>query len=274
MLNGKNDAILSNLNKMVQLCVPGCGRNIFGVSANEELNRVFNGFKSTVLQCLYVVFKYVRSRSEKNEGKGGEGWKPQETIKVLRQTLVSVIESTYSIYKMESFAVDVVIKIEALKDVVTQSFKLLANMTDLVDFYAIYNETAKNLLVHLILPNLIFQEYDRDLFEHNEIEFAEYSFDLCYEQKSKTIKSYSMQLLENLCDKIDFFFTYCTQMVFGIIESITKQLPQDEAEVRFPSLLDLKGSYFSKANSEYKLDVCLLICSAISFMVVIREQIL
>ena len=274
MLTGKNDTILNSLSKMVQLSLPKCGRNVFGISGNEELDAVFNGFKSTVLQSLYVLFKYVRSRSEKNEGKGGEGWKPQETIKVLRQTLVLVIESTYSIYKMESFAVDAILKIEALKDVISQSFKLLANMTDLVDFYAIYNETAKNLLVHLILPNLLFQEYDRDLYDHNEIEFAEYSFDLCYEQKSKTIKSYSMQLLENLCDKIDFFFTYCAQMVFGTIDSIAKQLPQDEAEVRFPTLLDLKDTGVDQLNLSNILDVCLLICSAVSFMVVIREQIL
>ena len=75
MLTGKNDTILNSLSKMVQLSLPKCGRNVFGISGNEELDAVFNGFKSTVLQSLYVLFKYVRSRSEKNEGKGGEGWK-------------------------------------------------------------------------------------------------------------------------------------------------------------------------------------------------------
>ena len=58
-----------------------------------------------------------------------------------------------------------------------------------------------------------------------------------------------------------------------MVEAIAKQVPQDEAEVRFPTLLDMRGSYIARVNSEYKLDVCLLICSAISFMVVIREQI-
>ena len=82
-----------------------------------------------------------------------------------------------------------------------------------------------------------------------------------------------MKLLENLCDKIDYFFSYCTTIVLSLMQAILENGQQGDISTLYPALADLKDSKFNAiTNPEQKLDVCLLIVSSVSFFLILRNE--
>jgi hypothetical protein len=81
-----------------------------------------------------------------------------------------------------------------------------------------------------------------------------------------------MKLLENLCDRIDYFFSYCMTLILSLMQGIMEG-QQGDITVHHPALADLSASRFnSLTNLEQKLDLCILISSSVSFFLILRPE--
>lgn len=81
-----------------------------------------------------------------------------------------------------------------------------------------------------------------------------------------------MKLLENLCDRIDYFFSYSMTIIFSLMQSILEG-KQGDLVALYPGLADLVETRFNHmTNPEQKLDVCLLITSSVSFFLILRQE--
>lgn len=79
-------------------------------------------------------------------------------------------------------------------------------------------------------------EKEQNDFVENEVEFVNYSFDLCFQQKSKTVKSYAMRLLENLNEKIDGILSFVGIGMIAIADAILSKRPLVELVNEFPTI--------------------------------------
>ena len=274
-LSDKSDSLLQNISKMFSLTLPTGNDNIYGVSNHSELNDEFNNLKTSATNALLIAFKYARNRNQDDpKKKTVQQYQCPNLVKILRDKTVQIIKSLYSIYKEPSISLNAIQEIQSLNEVFTISFKFLSKLVEEVEYYDIFSEVGKTLLIHIIFVNLLFQPTDKEIFENNEKEFCEISHDLCYEQQSKTIKSYSMALLENMCDKIDYFFSYCSLLTLNLEDVILSGMSAEEAFSTYPNLLDLKDTkFFNSVDPERQLDVCILVTAAVSFIMIMRPEI-
>jgi hypothetical protein len=82
-----------------------------------------------------------------------------------------------------------------------------------------------------------------------------------------------MKLLENLCDRVDYFFSYCMGIVLSLMQAILENNAHVDINTHYPALADIKDSRFNQmTNSEEKLDTCLLITSSVSFFLILRSE--
>ena len=60
-------------------------------------------------------------------------------------------------------------------------FSFMAKTSQLKEYYELYQHVSKNLVVDVILPRLVLSEAEENHFIENEVEFVNYSFDLCFD---------------------------------------------------------------------------------------------
>lgn len=82
-----------------------------------------------------------------------------------------------------------------------------------------------------------------------------------------------MRMIENICEKIDWFFSFMADAVFSMLSASCKKISMTEAAKFVPELQGICGSKFDLSTSfEQKMDVCLLLISSTSFITILREE--
>lgn len=262
-LNQENSQLFATLCKIYDLRVSA--DTIFSVTINEKLNDNFNNTKEIIVDAFRLTTKYVKTIQASKQIQ----IKTNHIVEAIQTRSVSLVESIYNLYKTDGVTLEKIEEIECLNDLMITSLRFLNKISQSNDFFEIFNRVSRQLLVDVLLLNLLTLPRERSMFDENEKDFCEMFHDLCYEQKSETIKSYSMKLLENLCDKVDYFFSYCMTLVFSMMDhSLT-----GGDEKNWPALEDIKNSRFYQLSTvEDRVDVGLLVTSAVSFFLILRPE--
>jgi hypothetical protein len=80
-------------------------------------------------------------------------------------------------------------------------------------------------------------------------------------------------MIENICEKIDWFFSFMADTVLNMLSASCKKVSMAEAGKFVPELQEVSGSKFDLSTSfEQKIDVCLLLISSTSFIMILREE--
>jgi hypothetical protein len=275
-LNRDTSTILDVVNKMFDFSLTPGGNNILGVSRNEDLNEAFNRFKDNIVVLYIKILKYIVSGNTRGRDEGSKSDAPLNTkhlCTLLSKKSAILIESIYEVYKNPNVNLETIEEIDSLNEVLISSMKLLSKLANETEFYSIFDKVGKQLFIDIILVNLILLPREMDNFTQNEKEFCESFHDLCFEQKSHTLKSYSMRLLETMVEKIDWYFAYVSGIIIGLLDCTAAKTGFQEAEALYPNLTDLRESKFLKNTDEEKrLDVCLLVICSTSFYIILRPE--
>lgn len=239
---------------------------IFCVLENQNLSEAFNGTKEVLIDLFRLTVKYIEGIKEnvlKFQVKCGH------VKEGIRHRTKSLIESIYNLYKSERVTLEAIEEVESLNELLITSLRFLCRASMNPDFFDIFDQIARSFFLDVLLVNMISLPKEKELFVENEKEYCEYFQDLCYEQKSKTIKSYSMKLIENISDKIDYFFNYLMTIILSMLDGVLRNADLSS----IPALENLKGTKFmSLTNNEDKVEICLLITSAVSFFLILRPE--
>lgn len=238
---------------------------IFSVTNHPTLNDNFNNLKDTIIEIFRVTCKYVKNLQANKQLQ----FKINHITELVQNRSMVLVESTYNLYRTEGVTLDKIEDMECLNDLMITSLRFLNKISAMSEYFEIFNIASRKLLVDVLLMNILISSKEKDLLEDNEKEFCELAHDICYEQKSKTIKSYSMKLLENLCDRVDYFFSYCMTLVLSMLDHA---LTGGDIS-NWPALDDLKTSrFFQMSKPEDRVDVGILIISAVSFFLILRPE--
>ena len=194
-------------------------------------------------------------------------------FKTLTNVIATVVEQTQAVYSLSKSQISQLP--ESAHRIMLACLGLMSKSTKLQDFYSIYSPAAKSLVYVVVFPELVVSEKEIEDFDHNEVEFVSFSMDVCFSQKSKVAKTFAMEILENLCDKIDGILTFTAVGVLALSDTILAQRSESDLVKEFPALEPIIHSEFVKQNrSEKVLDVCILVITSLSFLIVARQDLM
>lgn len=164
---------------------------------------------------------------------------------------------------------------ESSKRVMLACLNLISKTSSLNDFFSIYSPAARGLITHVLLPEIQITEREIEDFDFNEVEFVNFSMDVCFSRNSKVAKTFAMEIIGNLCDKIDGILTFTAVGVMALIDAVLAQKSKEDLLKEFPAVESFIMSDFVKDNSPDKvLDVCLLVLTSLHPLVTVRQDLM
>ena len=112
-------------------------------------------------------------------------------------------------------------------------------------------------------------------FQENPSEFVNLALDTVEKQQSETSKTQAMQFLEHMCGQIDGVLSYTVVMLLQMIDFTLVGGELSAIPEKFPRLVDYQESAFLvKTNPLIRMETCLLILSAIGYLVSRRTDLM
>ncbi len=275
-LMSSKDGILTILSKLLMVPIPIQGQeSIFFIDPNTQARILLNEAKASILTSFgYIIqFIMVRNPPKKNP-------KDMDFYISLKEKSPLIISSVYNAFKtlgaqqksLKSNSMDEFSMLnkmfESLEECLVAGLLFISKTANIPDLYEMYMPIYKEFFKEVLLRNLILTEQEAQDFEENEVEFVEYSKDVCFRQKSKTIKTYSMKIVEVFCQKLDGALSHIASVALSLIDSILSKSNEQETLKNYPLLASLVNSTFLQNNTQEKvLDVCLLIVTALCALV-------
>lgn len=218
----------------------------------KELNLVKAILISVIRSIITILWKEFRSTS---------GPTSYFYYKSIMEVSSRIVESGYQLAQSKH-----TLNTKSREECYLSCIRFMKETIPLAEFYSIYINSFREVISHVLLPNLVITEKELIDFQEDENEFVNSSFDLCYQQESKTIKAFSMSALEELCNKIDGALTFVGIGSLSLIDAALSKRSAEEIIAEHPNLTILVNSDFVKLNSPEKiLDVLLLVVTAITF---------
>lgn len=254
-----NQKFVATASQLVMMTIPGLLEpHYVAFKGDSEFDNSINVMKSKVLQFLNVLIGQQKGKIE-----------DPNLVKVYSTLIQSTIENldflvsnkfsyikemskdstTYPDYGYEHF--------------IYQMILFLGRIIIKSPFMESFNEYSKNFAKIIILPLLISSKNELEKMKEDGEEYSNYISDVIDDHKSKTIKSVTAFLLQNMCDKYDGFTTYivnyCIQLVdFGVRGCDVNILPNY-------NLLTSTDRIFSLSSLEYQIETSILVfCIATS----------
>lgn len=278
LMNSK-DGILSILSKLLMVQTPVQGQNnIFFVDPNTQARAMLNESKASILTSFGYILQFVvvRNPPKKNP-------KEMDFYISLKEKSPTIIASVYHSFKvleaqqknLMAGSMDEFVMLnkllESVEECLVAGLLFISKTASIADFYEIYMPIYKEFFNEVLLRNLLLNEKEAQDFEENEVEFVEYSKDVCFKQKSKTIKTYSMKIVEVFCEKLDGALTHIASVSLSLVDSILSKSNEQDTLANYPVLVSLANSSFLQKNAQEKvLDVCLLIITTLCALVAKR----
>ena len=280
LMNSK-DGILSILAKLLLVQTPAQGQeNIFFVDPNTQARAMLNESKASILTSFGYILQFlvVRNPPKKNP-------KDMDFYISLKEKTPLIIASVYNSFKAleaqqkntAASSMDEYMMLNKLygsvEECLVAGLLFVSKTASIADFYEIYVPIYKELFNEVLLKNLLLTEQEAQDFEQNEVEFVEFSKDICFRQKSKTIKTFSMRIVEVFCQKLDGALTYIASVALSLVDSILSKSNEEVTLANYPVLASLVASSFLQKNSQEKvLDVCLLVITTLCALVAKRAD--
>lgn len=276
LMNAK-DGILAILSKllMVPISVEG-SENLFFTDPNTQARMLLNEAKAGILTSFGYLIQFITVRNPPKKN-------PREmdfyiSLKEKAPTIISSVYTTFKVlgpypektnktYSMNDFPM-MNKQFESVDECLIAGLLFISKTASIPDFYEIYMPIYKELFNEVLLRNLLLTDQEAEDFEGNEIEFVEYSKDICFKQKSKTVKTYSMKIVEIFCQKLDGALTHIASISLSLVDSILSKMSEQDTLANYPVLVSMANSDFLQKNTQEKvLDVCMLIITSLCALV-------
>lgn len=258
--------ILSLVDQIMQIPAPqenvAC---IFYLRPKHMFHELINEAKS---KCVDILRSLVDAGFYKDPPKGGPKqlkWYPR-----ILELSSLIIQGGYILSTSGTTA-------KSIKTPVESCGYFMARTSRMMDFYTIYQPVYQEVFINFCLPNLVLTEKEAEDFNSNESEFVRYSTDLALTQKSKTLKCFALQIVDNFCEKIDGVMSFVSCGVMGLVDSILDKKSEAEMLRSYPTIEPLLKSKFIQAHAtspETVLDVCLLLLSSLSIFLASRTDLM
>lgn len=234
----------------------------------DTAEEAVNDTKAEILEMLKSLVNHIFTRCPPQTKPSTLGY--FKTLSSIISTAVEQIQTVYIYSKcpISKFP-------ETSQRVLLAILNLISKSSNIIDFYSIYSETARRLMTTVLLPELMVTEREIEDFDYNEVEFVNFSMDVCSDQNSKVAKTLSMRILKNFCEKIDGLLTFTAVGMMALADTILAQRSEEDSLKEFPVVQPIIQSEFVKGNKTEKiLDVCLLVITAIENMLSNRPDLM
>lgn len=244
--------------------LPMCIVSTTGIT---KFDNKINKLKCKTFSCFNIILTFLFESSSKV---------PVSPFGLsTRQLCQLVMHSLYLLCSSPTIDID--------KDIQMNSYKhqLVVHMLDLLtkaagerDYYSIFAETKKKMLVEVILVLLTSTESEiMDLQEQPE-EFVALSLDTCDKQESDVLKTAAAQFLEILCDHVDGSLTYITVFCLHALDYAIKGAKPETAK-DYIALVEFQNSVFiAKTRDEIIVETSVLVLTVLSYLIPKREDLL
>jgi len=150
--------------------------------------------------------------------------------------------------------------------VLTEVMSFLTKMCSQKQYYTLFAEIKKTLVVDVIFPLLRTIESEKDVILEDPLEFVHLSLDCCDKQLSGTFKTQAAQFMERLCESIDGTLTFVAVIAFNLLDYSISSNNASEIEEKFKLLLEYKDSVIvARTPAVSRVETCLLVLSILSF---------
>lgn len=232
---------------------------------NECLEMIVGSLKTI------IHYAYIKAPSKKEAVEYSQYLK----IKTLAPLIIS---SVYNLFGLAAKDLQLLLtENESLRDCLHSSLEFIAKTSSLINYYDVYSTNFRELFSRVFLRCLGRTDSEIESFHDNEIEFLNYSHDVCLLHKSKTIKSIAMNCVVNICEKIDGAMTFVAMGMMALVDTVLSGMKEEEVLQMYPNLEPfLKGKFVKEniSNPEDVLDSCILVICALQEVMVEREDLL
>jgi hypothetical protein len=270
------DGIITILSKLLMVPIQFEGQeSIFFIDPNTQARILLNESKASILTSFGHVIQFVLLKNPPKKNP-----REMDFFISLKQNSPFIISSIYNAFKtfgaqqksiktnsMDEFSL-VNRMLESLEECLISGLLFISKTATIPDFYEMYMPIYHEFFKEVLLQNLLLSEEEAENFAENEVEFVEYSKDVCFKQKSKTIKTYSMRIVEVFCQKLDGALSHIAGVSLSLIDSILSKANEQDTLKNYPMLETLVNSSFLQNNTQEKvLDVCLLIITSLCALI-------
>lgn len=264
------DGVLDILSRVLFIPVSIQGEGLFYLDPKTKAQELINETKALILTSFAYLINYIIVRNSSKVK-----CNTLHFYQNMKNNAGKIVSSIYHTFKLPGATFEAISQIESLHECLVAGLVFISKTAVLPDFFDLYITVYKDIFNDLLLRNLIISQKEAEDFEQNEVEFVNYAFDTCFRQKSKTVKTYAMKIVEIFCSKLDGALSYLARIVIALIDSILSNASQDQMLENYPMIAPIRTSTFLQQNSQEKvLDTCMLILSTLSTLVADRKDIM
>ncbi|EGR28514.1 hypothetical protein IMG5_173700 [Ichthyophthirius multifiliis] len=221
-----------------------------------------NEFKTTLVKTFSRVIKQILGERSKY----GELIAKSQFL-ILSNQILPIIIKGLIIFCQQTRQIDQTLENINTSSLIIECLKLCSHCCEQSEFYQLFQESARILLLEVIFPLMCTSQAEQDTFLTNPEEFVRFSLDTCDRQLSYTYKCASAKLLETICDYIDGFETIVSLLLLQIMSASISCENLESMDSQFPSLSIFKSTVFlSKCPREKRIETCLIGLSVLSYL--------
>ena len=218
-------SFLALSSKMLGVSLSRDSSNIFSTTGVHTVDTEANQLKAAIIESWTILlYFFIKRESAASATKQRDQpfLKEYPQYQGAIQVMQLLIDHVYQIYKQPGFSPRL-LEMETmspLREALIATFRLFYKTCGWVDFYEVYRTAFPVLIREVLLRNLGVTDQEIGWLEEDEVEFVKYSFDLIGDQKSQTLKSYSLGVLERLCSKIDGALSFLHSLLFPAFQAL------------------------------------------------------
>lgn len=241
---------IGNLNKNID-------NRLFHPTQFEQLNVKLNSIQAKSMHGIFILYKMQKTH-RKPAAHIGESQFTAVLKMLIASSIIHYQNKTNFRNEDES--------LKHLNGLLTIAFNFFSLTSWDLNFYELYVTKMKEIVVHIILPNIVSTEDEKEAVEDNPVEFVRYSNDLVTHRESKTKKVFLLKLLLNLCDSIDGTASFIILLSIDVLRYSLDGCVNNESNLAgiYPKMPEVYRSVFFKiTNAVDKIETCFLILSVL-----------